>query len=107
MSACLTSGGGRGSRRVSGADGAEYGDGAQTNKDKTMPKRLVRINGVPASKCGTHHCACDCREEKVIEMCRYLLHWDRSVHMANLDLQSVDAAVAIAKELYPNALEGK
>jgi hypothetical protein len=58
-------------------------------------------------KCVTHHCSCNCREDKVLEMCRYLLHWDRSVHMANLDLGSVDAAVMIAKELYPNALEVK
>lgn len=43
----------------------------------------------------------------MLEMCRYLLHWDRSVHMANLDLGSVDAAVMIARELYPNALEVK
>ena len=52
--------------------------------------------------CVTHHPACDCREEKVREMCRYLLAFDRSIGArGNSDWNSLSAAAMIAQELYP------
>ena len=52
--------------------------------------------------CVTHHHACDCREEKVREMCEYL-RWASGVGTTQLSgfLQAVEAAAMIARELYP------
>lgn len=50
--------------------------------------------------CTTHHFACECREEKVREMCEYLLAYDKSL---DPDWSAIEAAVEIALELYPEA----
>ena len=52
--------------------------------------------------CATHHHACDCREEMVREMCRYLLAFDRSIGVGKgVSWNSLSAAAMIAQELYP------
>ena len=51
--------------------------------------------------CVTHHHACDCREEKVREMCEYLLFYCESALNARFDWNALQGAVEIANELYP------
>lgn len=55
--------------------------------------------------CTTHHFACECREEKVREMCEYLLAYDKSLGRPHgrTNWPSFHAATEIARELYPEA----
>ena len=52
--------------------------------------------------CTTHHHACDCREQKVREMCEYLLAFD-VVDGGYADFGLLDAATEIARDLYGEA----
>lgn len=57
--------------------------------------------------CTTHHHACDCREQKVREMCEYLLAFDKSSNDGDVDTEwdSLEAAIDIANELYPRGAD--
>lgn len=51
--------------------------------------------------CVTHHYACDCREEKIREMCEYI-KWAAGPGIESPSglIRALEAAAMIAKELY-------